>query len=149
MLIPKDLTVEDQHRLIASCFGHFMSMHWEMKFSGGVIHRLLLLELDHDGLIHEMRFLLGNHVVRFLKVEFCLITGLHFGVIPDTSLYATVENGIHLWYFPGADEVPLEELKVVLTLREFQEAYDTLKLNLIYMLNWILMGVDERFKISV
>ncbi|KAK2652402.1 hypothetical protein Ddye_012258 [Dipteronia dyeriana] len=120
-----------------------MSMHREMRFSGGVIHRMLLRELDHDWPTDEIRFLLGNHAVMFSKVEFCLVTGLHFGVVLDTSLYVAVENDIHQQYFPRADEVSLEELRVVLTLGEFQEAYDVAKLCLIYMLNWILMGVDE------
>ncbi|KAK2642434.1 hypothetical protein Ddye_024197 [Dipteronia dyeriana] len=134
---------------MVSCFGYFMSMHREMKFSGGVIHRLLLRELDHGRPTKEMRFLLGNQVVRFSKVEFYRIIRLRFEVVPDTGLYAVMENDIHQRYFPRADEISLEELRVVLTLREFQEAYDAVKLCLIYMLNWILMGVDERFKIPI
>ncbi|KAK2648973.1 hypothetical protein Ddye_016462 [Dipteronia dyeriana] len=134
---------------MTSCFGHFMSTHREMKFSGGVIHRLLLRELDHTRPTDEMRLLLENHMLWFSKVEFYLITGLRFGVVPDTGLYAAVENGIHQRYFPRGDEVSLEELRVVLSLREFQEAYDAVKLCLIYMLNWMLIGVDERFKILV
>ncbi|KAK2655723.1 hypothetical protein Ddye_008775 [Dipteronia dyeriana] len=106
-------------------------------------------ELDNDGPTDEMWFLLGNHVVRFSKVELCFITGLRFGAVPDKSLYVAVENFIHEQYIPGADEVSLEELRVVLTLGEFQEAYDAVKLCLIYMLNWILMGVDKRLKIPV
>ncbi|KAK2644663.1 hypothetical protein Ddye_019858 [Dipteronia dyeriana] len=85
--VPKDFDVEDRRRFMASCFGHFMSMHLELKFSGGVIHQLLLRELDHNGTSNEMRFLLGNHVVRFSNVEFYLITGLRFGVVPDTNLF--------------------------------------------------------------
>ncbi|KAK2638062.1 hypothetical protein Ddye_025857 [Dipteronia dyeriana] len=96
-----------------------------------------------------MRFLLGNHVVRFSKVEFSLIIGLRFGVVPDTSMYVAVENGIHQRYFPGHDEVSLDDLRVVHTLGEFQRAYNAVKLCLIYMLNWILMGVNERLKIPV
>ncbi|KAK2652091.1 hypothetical protein Ddye_011947 [Dipteronia dyeriana] len=134
---------------MASCFGHFMSIHRELKFSGGVIHQLLLRELDHDGPTDEIRYLLGNHMVRFSKVEFSIITGLRFGVILNTSLYVAVENGVHQLYFPGHDEVSLDDLRVVFTRREFQQAYDVMKLCLIYMLNWILMGVDERLKIPV
>ncbi|KAK2637918.1 hypothetical protein Ddye_025713 [Dipteronia dyeriana] len=147
--VPEDFAIEDRRWFMASCFGHFMSMHREMKFSGGVIHRLLLWELDHDGPTDEMRFLLGNHVVRFSKVKFYLIIGLCFGVVPHMNLYVAVENGIYQWYFPRADEVSLEALRVVLTLEKFQEAYDAVKLCLMYMLNWILMGVDGRFKIPV
>ncbi|KAK2645824.1 hypothetical protein Ddye_021019 [Dipteronia dyeriana] len=124
-------------------------MHREIKFSGGVIHRLLLRELHHNGPTDEMQFMLGNQSVRFSKVEFYLIAGLRFGVVPDTTKYAAVENGIHQRYFPGVDEVSLKEIRGVVTVAEFGKAYDTVKLYLIYMLNWILMGVDERFKIPV
>ncbi|KAK2663160.1 hypothetical protein Ddye_001734 [Dipteronia dyeriana] len=134
---------------MASCFGHFLTMHLEMKFFGGVIHRLLLRELHHNGPTDEMQFMLRNPSVRFSKVKYFLITGLRFGVVPNMTKYAAVKNGIHQRYFPRADEVSLEEIKGVVTVAEFEEAYDIVKLCLIYMLNWTLMGVDERFKISV
>ncbi|KAK2653073.1 hypothetical protein Ddye_012929 [Dipteronia dyeriana] len=133
--VPNEFVVEDQRLFMASCFRYFMSMHWELNFLGGVIHQLLLWELDHDRLTDEIRFLLGNHVVRFSNVEFSLITGLHFGVVPDTSMYIAIEKDIHQRYFPRHDEVLLDELRVVLTSGEFQQAYDAVKLCLIYMLN--------------
>ncbi|KAK2658922.1 hypothetical protein Ddye_005455 [Dipteronia dyeriana] len=98
-LVPEDFAIKDRRRFMVSYFGHFMSMHWEMIFSSGVIHQLLLRELDHDWPTDEIRFLLGNHMVWFSKVKFCLITGLRFGVVPDTGVYVAVENGIHQWYF--------------------------------------------------
>ncbi|KAK2658168.1 hypothetical protein Ddye_004701 [Dipteronia dyeriana] len=124
-------------------------MHREMKFSGGIIHRLLLRELHHNGPIDEMHFMLGTQSVRFSKVEFCLITGLRFGVVPETTMYAAVENGIHERYFPEAEEVSLEQIRGVVTGTDFGQAYDAVKLFLLYILNWILMGVDERFKIPI
>ncbi|KAK2638589.1 hypothetical protein Ddye_026384 [Dipteronia dyeriana] len=147
--VPVEFVDEDRCRFMASCFGHFLTMHREMKFSGGIIHRLLLRELHHKGSTDEMQFILGNQSVRFSKVEFFLITGLRFGVVPDMTKYAAVENGIHERYFPGADEVSLEEISSVIIGAEFRKAYDAVKLCLIYMLNWILIGVDERFKIPV
>ncbi|KAK2641104.1 hypothetical protein Ddye_022867 [Dipteronia dyeriana] len=83
--VPKDFVVKDRCRFMAFYFGHFMTMDRRMKFSGGVIHRLLLRELHHECPTDEMRFLLGNHLVKFSNVEFYLITGLHFDVVPDTT----------------------------------------------------------------
>ncbi|KAK2665793.1 hypothetical protein Ddye_004367 [Dipteronia dyeriana] len=120
---------------MASCFGHFLTMYREMKFSGGIIHRLLLRELHHNDPTDKMQFMLGNQSVSFSKVEFYLITGLRFGVVPHTTKYAAVENGIHERYFPRADEVSLEEIRGVVTGAEFGKAYDVVKLFLIYMLN--------------
>ncbi|KAK2649470.1 hypothetical protein Ddye_016959 [Dipteronia dyeriana] len=65
--VPKDFVVEDQRRFMASYFGYFMSMHQRMKFSGVIIHQLLLREFHYNGSTDEMRFLLENHLVRFLK----------------------------------------------------------------------------------
>ncbi|KAK2641158.1 hypothetical protein Ddye_022921 [Dipteronia dyeriana] len=134
---------------MASCFGHFLTMHRQMKFSGGVIHQLLLRELHHDRQSDEMRFMLGTNKVSFLKVELFLITGLRFEVLPNMSRYVNVDNGLHHRYFGCKDEISSMELRDVLSLGEFQQAYDCVKLCLIYMLNWILMGLDERLKIPV
>ncbi|KAK2658081.1 hypothetical protein Ddye_011133 [Dipteronia dyeriana] len=120
---------------MASCFGHFMMIHKRMKFTGGVIHRLLLQEVYHTGSSVKMYFMLGNQKVRFSKVELCLITGLRFKDVPDTSQYAIVDNGIHERYFAGRDEISFGELKDVLSLVQFQQAYDSVKLCLLYMLN--------------
>ncbi|KAK2653516.1 hypothetical protein Ddye_013372 [Dipteronia dyeriana] len=147
--VPAEFADENRHRFMASCFGHFLTMYLKMKFSGGVIHRLLLREVHHNGPTDEMQFMLGNQSVRFSKVKFFLISGLRFGVVPDTTKYAEVENGIHQRYLLGADEVSLEKIRGVVTVAEFGEAYDAVKLCLIYMLNWILIGVDKRFKIPV
>ncbi|KAK3211408.1 hypothetical protein Dsin_016114 [Dipteronia sinensis] len=120
-----------------------------MKFSSSIVHRLLLRELHQDGPEDEMRFMLGPRSVRFSKVEFCLITGLKFGVIPDTSRYEMVQNGIHQRYFNGVDEVDYEQLRAVLLIGVVEEQYDAVKLCLLYILNWILMGLDEREKVPL
>ncbi|KAK2658687.1 hypothetical protein Ddye_005220 [Dipteronia dyeriana] len=118
--VPEEFVVQDRRQFMASCFGHFMLMHRELTFSGGVIHQLLLQEFDHDRPTDEMRFFLVNHVVRFSKVEFSLITGLSFGVVPDTSMYVVVENGIHERYFPTHYEVSLDDLRVVLHMESLK-----------------------------
>ncbi|KAI9191237.1 hypothetical protein LWI28_005560 [Acer negundo] len=147
--VPEDLAVEERRRYTESCFGHFLRMQHNMKFSAGIVHRLLIRELHHDGPENEMRFLLGKHLVRFSKVEFCLITGLKFGQLPDTSTYDVVQNGIHQRYFEGRDEVEFGELRAVVRTGGFAEQYDAVKLCLLYMLNWILMGLDEREKVPL
>ncbi|KAK2652902.1 hypothetical protein Ddye_012758 [Dipteronia dyeriana] len=81
-----------------------------------------------------MQFMLENQSVRFSKMEFYMITGLQFRVVLNTTVYAEVKNGIQQWYFLGADEVSLEEIKGVVTVGEFGKAYDVVKLCLIYML---------------
>ncbi|KAI9187146.1 hypothetical protein LWI28_024939 [Acer negundo] len=99
-----------------SCFGHLFRMDRGMKFSTGIVHQLLIRELHHNRPEYEMRFMLVRHSVMFLKVEFCLITRLKFGELPDTSTYDMVKNGIHQRYFEGRDEVKYVELKAVLRI---------------------------------
>ncbi|KAK2662470.1 hypothetical protein Ddye_001044 [Dipteronia dyeriana] len=115
----------------------------------GIIHRLLMWKLHLDGPEDAMQFILGNYFVWFSKVEFCLITGLKFIMIPDIMRYEMVENRIHHRYFTGRYEVEYEQLRVVLWLSRFEQQYDVVKLCLLYILNWILLGLDEREKIPV
>ncbi|KAK2655938.1 hypothetical protein Ddye_008990 [Dipteronia dyeriana] len=148
-LVPVEFADEDRRRFMASCFGHFLMMHREMKFSADIIHQLLLRELHHNGPTNEMHFMLGTQSVRFSKVKFYLITVLRFGVVPETTMYAVVKNGIHERYFPRVEEMSLEQIMGVVTSTDFGQTYDAVKLCLLYMMNWKLMGVDERFKILV
>ncbi|KAK2637767.1 hypothetical protein Ddye_025562 [Dipteronia dyeriana] len=78
-----------------------------------------------------------------------MFQAFHDDASGDTTKYTAVENGINQRYFPRADEVSLKEIRSVITVAEFKKVYDAVNLYLIYILNWILMGVDERFKIPV
>ncbi|KAK3204721.1 hypothetical protein Dsin_018767 [Dipteronia sinensis] len=110
---------------------------------------MLMRELHHDGSEEEMRFMLGHHSVRFSELEFCLITRLKFGVIPDMTRYQTVQNGLHERYFGGRKEVEYEQLRAILRISIFEQQYEAVKLCLLYMLNWILIGLDKREKIPI
>ncbi|KAK2653367.1 hypothetical protein Ddye_013223 [Dipteronia dyeriana] len=56
-------------------------------------------EVHHDGFADEMCFMLGCHSVRFLRVEFCLITVLQFGDIPDMTMGLDEKEKIPVWQF--------------------------------------------------
>ena len=109
-------------------------MHRGLQFSCGIVYRLLLLELHHDGPTDEMQFMLGSRSVRFSKVEFCLITELKFGVIPDMTQIEEVENGLHQRYFSSCDSITLEELQARILQGEWQQQYDVVKLCLFLVL---------------
>ncbi|KAK2648828.1 hypothetical protein Ddye_016317 [Dipteronia dyeriana] len=147
--VPVEFTVEDRRRFMVSCFRYFMTMHRQLKFSGGVIYQMLLREVHNEGQSNEIWFMLGIHDVRFSKVEFYLIIGLWLEEVPDITRYASMDNGKHQRYFAGMDEILFEELRVVVNLDGFQQAYDSVKLCLLYMLKWIIMCLDERVKTPV
>ena len=50
----------------------------ELKFSGQIIHQLLLRKVRSSNNI-EMQFLIGGQILRFGLIEFAFITGLNFG----------------------------------------------------------------------
>ena len=54
-IVPDDLKIEDRRRYTESCFGHFLQMHRQNNFSAGIVHRLLLRKLHHDGPEDKMR----------------------------------------------------------------------------------------------
>ncbi|KAK2658015.1 hypothetical protein Ddye_011067 [Dipteronia dyeriana] len=136
-------------RFMDSCFGHFLCMHRTMQFSGTVVHRLLLLEIHHDGSPYEIRFLLGNVSVCFSKIEFCLIIGLKFGIVPDTSKYLEVENDIHQRCFGGQNEITIEELKERVQQGQWTKQFDVVKLCLLLLLYVFLIGEDERGSVPI
>ncbi|KAK3184928.1 hypothetical protein Dsin_032214 [Dipteronia sinensis] len=112
-----------------------------MKFFGGVMHLLLLRELHHDGPTDEMRFMLANQCVRFSRVEFCLITGLKFGAIPDTDVYDE--------YFGGRDVVTFSELEARSQQGQWEQPFDAVKLCLLLMVNCVIHRLDERHYIPI
>ncbi|KAK3223175.1 hypothetical protein Dsin_010200 [Dipteronia sinensis] len=118
--VPEQFKVEGRRWYTESCFGHFLQMDRGMKFSASIVHRLLLRELHHNGLKDVMRFMLGRHSVRLSKLELYLITRLKFGVIPNTTRYEIVQNGMHQLYFSGVDEVEFEQLRAVLRISIFE-----------------------------
>ncbi|KAK3205149.1 hypothetical protein Dsin_019195 [Dipteronia sinensis] len=119
---------EERDMYQKSCFVHFQHIQRGMTFSGGIVHRLLLRKLHHYGPSDEMRFMLGPRITRFSGVEFCLITGLKFGAIPDTELYEDVPNGIHHRYFSGRDVVTFAELEARIEQGQWQKEFDAVKL---------------------
>ncbi|KAK3218525.1 hypothetical protein Dsin_012495 [Dipteronia sinensis] len=93
----------------------------------------------------EMRFMLGSRSVWFSRMEFCLITGLKFGAIPNMELYEDVPNGIH----HSQDVVTFAELEARIEQGQWQEQFDAVKLCLLYMLNYVLIGAEEMALIPI
>ncbi|KAK3184821.1 hypothetical protein Dsin_032107 [Dipteronia sinensis] len=91
------------------------------------MHRLLGRELYHDGLSDKMRFMLDPRSIQFSRVEFCLITGLKFGAIPDTELYRVemwsfllnLKQGLNRVNAEGRASIPIWQLRLVDNLEAF------------------------------
>ncbi|KAL5811965.1 hypothetical protein ACOSQ3_026915 [Xanthoceras sorbifolium] len=120
-----------------------MWMHRDMTFSDVLVHELLLREIGHDSPRDEMKFRLGRLKVLLSTVEFCLITGLKFGELLDTSQYGEVVDGIHHKYFNLRDDMPIDNMKDALELGRFGSPNDALKLSLILILHRFLYNSDN------
>ncbi|KAL5760688.1 hypothetical protein ACOSQ2_019526 [Xanthoceras sorbifolium] len=135
---------------VRSCFGHFLRMDRNMLFFGVLAHELLLREIWHYGPRDEMRFRLGQHTVRFSWVEFCLITGLKFGQVLNTSVYVDVLGGIHSRIFERRADVKVKDVKDRLELGHHAAIpQNTLKISLILMLQNFLYDSDDKTSIPV
>ncbi|KAK3183168.1 hypothetical protein Dsin_030454 [Dipteronia sinensis] len=108
-----------------------------------------LCELDHEGPNDEMRFMLGTNSVQISRVEFCLITGLKFGAIPDTALYEDVPNSIYQRYFGGRDAVTFTKHQARIEQGQWQQQFDAVELCLLLMVNCVLTGLKERYCIPI
>ncbi|KAK2655762.1 hypothetical protein Ddye_008814 [Dipteronia dyeriana] len=106
-LVHTEWAEEDRRRLRASCFGHLLTMPRPMKFSGGIIHQVLLREVHHNGPSDEMWFMLDSHEVQ-------------------SSSYVSMDNDLHHRYFGGKDEISSFELRDVLRRGIAEAISDTL-----------------------
>ena len=135
------------------CFGHYLDLPENMNtlFQAQFIHNLLLRQIRFPGASEdEMWFALGKNKVRLGKREFCLCTGLKFGVLPDIFLrdYVPVPDGIHIRYFGGAGCLLLEDVLTRFLRGRFQREGDALKMALMLFANNILFGQDYRRQVT-
>ena len=81
----------------ATCFGHFINFDANTIFSSKLVHNLLAKVIVVDGVgDDELYFGVGGRRFRFLKYEFCLLTGLKFGGQAHFPAYNNriVEGGV-------------------------------------------------------
>ena len=91
-----------------------------------------------------MWFALGKNKVRLGKREFCLYTGLKFGVLSDIFFrnYVLVPDGIHIRYYGGDGGLLLDDVLNTFLSGSFQREGDALKMSLMLFANNILFGHD-------
>ena len=116
-------------------FEHFLECR-NFPFSGVILHNLLLRQVAYEENSREdqLWFQIGEHLIRLSIVEWCLVTGLSYGV--DTELR---NNKIvhRLWntYFSGVHrKINLKEFDVLFKKLKFEamDDIDALKIALFY-----------------
>ncbi|KAK3199039.1 hypothetical protein Dsin_022454 [Dipteronia sinensis] len=134
----------------ATCFGHFLDVS-DMVLSGQFCHHILLREChvrDVDDTPSTFWFYVGNEVIRFSAVEFCLVTGLTIGDSSESpsNISKHMDKRLHQSYFQDG------KVHVKVFANWFRNLgpnnnvndNDMVKLALILFLEMTLVGKDDR-----
>ncbi|KAI5317665.1 hypothetical protein L3X38_037372 [Prunus dulcis] len=94
------LSAEQLEQFKTSCFGHLLNTD-KIQFSGQIVHEVVLRKVAGQGVkdLDGLSFLLGCDVAQFTRQDFCLITGLHFGEVPEVSSGESDEIRLQKRYF--------------------------------------------------
>ncbi|KAI5323999.1 hypothetical protein L3X38_033072 [Prunus dulcis] len=135
------LSAEQLEQFKTSCFGHFLDID-KIQFSGYILHGVVLRRVAGQGVkdLDGLNFLIGCDVAQFTRQDFCLITGLRFGKVPEVSCG---EN----------DEIRLQKRYITdegITCNALEEAFlrcteedDIYKLTLVYFAELLVLGRDS------
>ncbi|KAK3230066.1 hypothetical protein Dsin_001947 [Dipteronia sinensis] len=145
--------VGELQELRKTCFRHLLGIPKELTFSAGVLHNLLLRQIDVPGVtgVNELHFLVGGKMAKFSQMEFFFVTGLQFGVMSDIFLqpYAATKDGIHVRYFENDENIRLTDVWARFLAGGFDQPKDGLKMALVLIANNVLFGQDLRRKVTL
>ncbi|CAL2270125.1 unnamed protein product [Prunus armeniaca] len=129
------------------CFGHLLNID-KIQFSGQIVHGVVLHRVAGQGVkdLDGLSFLIGCDVAQFTRQDFYLITGLHFGEMPEVSSGESDEIRLHKRYFidEGITCNALE--KAFLRCIEEDDIY---KLAFVYFAELVVLGRDKHLNINL
>lgn len=129
------------------CFSQFSCLK-DQFLNGKVILNILNAEVVvPQAREDEMWFRLGRRTVRFGPREFILITGLHFGDIPDDveEHFIAGDDSVYARYFSGTPTKINQVYQLLETNIESQRGDDVLKMMYVTYLCHFLMGREIRW----
>ncbi|KAI5354936.1 hypothetical protein L3X38_007831 [Prunus dulcis] len=141
------LSAQQLEQFKTSCFGHFLNID-KIQFSWQIVHGVVLHRVAGQGVkdLDGLSFLLGCDVAQFTRQDFCLITGLRFGEVPEVSSGDSDEIRLQKRYFidEGITCNALEEAFLRCT-----EEDDIYKLALVYFAELVVLGRDKHLNINL
>ncbi|BBH05145.1 hypothetical protein Prudu_016451, partial [Prunus dulcis] len=141
------LSAEQLEQFKTSCFGHLLNID-KIQFSGQIVHGVVLRRVAGQGVkdLDGLSFLIGCDVAQFTRQDFCLITGLRFGEVPEVSSGESDEIRLQKRYFidEGITCNALEEAFLRCT-----EEDDIYKLALVYFAELVVLGRDKHLNINL
>ncbi|KAK0574579.1 hypothetical protein LWI29_025748 [Acer saccharum] len=146
--IKEKLTEAQLSLFRTTCFGKLLEMN-DLKFSGQLVHNLLLRQIQSP-VKSEMWFAVGGNRLRFSIQEFCLITGLECGPEPPVL---SKEKGDGCGSFRSSmlnGEVRFNNktLEAMFRAASSDNDEDMVKLALLYFLETVLFGKDQKVHIG-
>ncbi|KAK2663250.1 hypothetical protein Ddye_001824 [Dipteronia dyeriana] len=133
-----------------TCFGHFLDVS-DMVLSGQFCHHILLREChvkNEEENSSCLWYHVGNGMIRFSPMEFCLVTGLAFGEYSESTsnLFNRKNSRLRRSYFQES------KVSVKMVIDWFRNLIpnnnnsdeDMVKLALILILEMTLVGKDDR-----
>ncbi|GAY66887.1 hypothetical protein CUMW_252420 [Citrus unshiu] len=130
-------------------FGHFLECR-SFPFSGVILHNLLLRQVAHkeDSREDQLWFQIGEHLIRLSIVEWCLVTGLSFGVDTNKKMMKWSRGyGILFKKLKFEEMDDMDALKIALFYFADIRPWGLLSWEMIYeSLDNALFEKDEKFK---
>ncbi|XP_016652625.1 PREDICTED: uncharacterized protein LOC103343679 [Prunus mume] len=146
-VIRAKLSAEQLEQFKTSCFGHLLNID-KIQFSGQIVHGVVLRRVAGQGVkdLDGLSFLIGCDVAQFTRQDFCLISGLRFGEVPEVSSGESDEIRLQKRYFidEGITCNALEEAFMRCT-----EEDDIYKLALVYFAELVVLGRDKHLNINL
>ncbi|XP_024033147.1 uncharacterized protein LOC112095447 [Citrus clementina] len=149
--IEEKLTKRQLSMFKKDIFGHFLECR-SFSFSGVILHNLLLRQVAHeeDSREDQLWFQIGKHLIRLSIVEWCLVTGLSFGV--DTNeKNDEMEQRLRNTYFGGVHrKINVKQFDAVFKELNFEEIddMDALKIALFYFADRVLNARKNHCQIN-
>ena len=141
------MSAEQLEQFKTSCFGHLLNID-KIQFSGQIVHGVVLRRVAGQGVkdLDGLSFLIGCDVAQFTRQDFCLITGLRFGEVPEVSSGESDEIRLQKRYFidEGITCNALEEAFLRCTVED-----DIYKLALVYFAELVVLGRDKHLNINL
>ncbi|GAY60658.1 hypothetical protein CUMW_203770 [Citrus unshiu] len=149
--IEEKLTKRQLNLFKKDVFEYFLECR-SFPFSGVILHNLLLRQVAHeeDSREDQLWFQIGEHLTCLSIVEWCLVTGLSYGVDTELRNNKTVHR-LRNTYFGGVHrKIKLKEFDALFKKLKFEEMddMDALKIALFYFANIVLNARKNHCQIN-
>ncbi|GAY54484.1 hypothetical protein CUMW_157050 [Citrus unshiu] len=153
-VIEEKLTKRQLNMFKNDIFGHFLECR-SFPFSGIILHNLLLRQVAHEENSREdqLWFQIDEHLIRLSIVEWCLVTGLSYGVDIELRDDKKVDR-LQKTYFDGVHrKINVKEFDALFKESKFEEMddmdnMDALKIALFHFADRVLNARKNHCQIN-